>query len=291
MSSKTLLVVDGTAMAYRAFYAIANLTTKAGTPTNAVYGFIRLFRQLEQTWKPTHWVVAFDGGNPAERMALLPTYKAQRKEMPDSLSQQLLAINDYLECCNVPYLWREAEEADDFLATYALWGRSQGATVLVATSDKDMFQLVDDQVSIVSLTKAGEKMGPAQVKEKTGVRPEQIVDWLALTGDSSDNIPGVPGVGGKTAAKLLEQFGTLDSMWTQPENISSERLRQAILAARENVARNQKMMKLRADMPRELDWDNLQVRSADFERCSAFLEKMEFNTMLRNFQEQASRLF
>lgn len=278
-------------MAYRAFYAIVSLSTKAGLPTNAVYGFIRLFRQLEQTWKPTHWAVTFDGGSPAERLALLPTYKAQRKEMPDPLRQQLEMINEYLTCSNVPYLWREGEEADDFMGTYAEWGRAEGATVLLATSDKDMFQLVDDKISVVSLTKVGERMGPAQVKTKTGVNPAQIVDWLALTGDASDNIPGVAGVGGKTAAKLLEQFGSLDVMWSKPDDIGSERLRQNVLAAKDNVLRNQKMLKLRADMPRELDWDSLAVRAPDFTCLSAFLLKMEFNTMLRDFQERASRLF
>jgi DNA polymerase-1 len=291
MSDKTLLLVDGTAMAYRAFYAIANLSTKAGQPSNAVFGFIKLLRQLEQTWAPTHWVVAFDGGLPEARVALLGSYKAQRKEMPDDLRGQLDLINEYVERARVPAVRLEGEEADDVMATYATWGREAGARVLLATSDKDMFQLVGDRVSIVSLTKAGEKMGPAEVQAKTGVSPERVVEWQALIGDSSDNIPGVPGVGPKTAAKLLGQFGDVETLWAGLDQVTPDKLRDSLRGARDVVARNLRMMKLREDLPCAKDWDALRVRRPDYDRLAPFLEKMEFDSMLNDLRDQASRLF
>ena len=276
-------------MAYRAFYAIANLSTKAGRPTNAVYGFIRLLRQLQQTWKPSHWLVTFDVGMPAERLALLPTYKAQRKEMPDALRSQFDPINEYLNVSGVPSLLMDGVEADDLMASYV--HQAEGScTVLLATSDKDMFQLVNDRVTIVSLTKAGERMGPKEVHAKTGVRPDQIVSWLALTGDTADNIPGVPGVGPKTAAKLLEQFQTLDAMWAGLDQVESDRLRANLLTHRADVDRNIKMASLRRDLVMEKPWNSLLVTEPKADDVLPFLDKMEFHVMARTMRDEASRL-
>ncbi len=289
MSIPSLLLVDGTALAYRAHYAIAGLTTKSGAPTNAVYGFIRLLDQLKERWKPSHWVVVFDLGAPAHRLELLPTYKAQRDEMPGELAGQFPAINEYLAASNIPSLMREGVEADDLIATLA--ARTGGERVHIATADKDMFQLVGGAVGIVSLTKAGERMGRDEVKAKTGVWPEQIVAWLALMGDSADNIPGVPGVGPKTAAKLLEQFGSLEVLWAHLDRVESEKLRAALSAHRGDVERNALLARLQTDLPMDLAADRLQLRRPDVSKLVPFLERMEFKSMAERAREASSMLF
>jgi len=291
MSQRRLLLVDGTAMAYRAFFAIANLSTKAGTPTNAIYGFIKMLRQLEQAWKPTHWCVVFDGGLPKERMEILGSYKEHREEMPGDLRSQLDPINEYLRTADIASVRLDGEEADDILATHAIRSRAEGAEVLIATGDKDLFQLVGDGISIVSLTKGGERMGPGEVAAKTGVLPDRIVEWLALVGDTADNIPGVPGVGPKTAAKLCAQFPTLDDMWTAIDKVESERIRGLLVANKDAVLRNLRLVKLRADMDLFPDWDGWAIREPDPVKLVPYLDRMEFHTMAREARDHASRLF
>ena len=278
-------------MAYRAFFAIARLSTKAGTPTNAIFGFIKMLRQLEQAWKPTHWCVVFDGGLPKERMEVLETYKAHREEMPGDLRSQLEPMNEYLRAADVASIRLDGEEADDILATYAIRARAEGAEVLIATGDKDLFQLVGDGVSIVSLTKGGERMGPGEVFAKTGVPPGRIVEWLALVGDTADNIPGVPGVGPKTAAKLCAQFPSLDAMWASINEVESERIRGNLLASKDAVLRNLRLVKLRADMALQPDWDGWSVHDPDPGKLLPFLDRMEFHGMARDLRDHASRLF
>jgi DNA polymerase-1 len=183
------------------------------------------------------------------------------------------------------------QEADDVLATLVEKTAGSGAEVLIATGDKDMFQLVDDRVSIVPLTKDGQRLGPSEVLAKTGVTPGQTVEWLALTGDSADNIPGVPGVGPKTAAKLIKQFGSLASLWSGLDQVDSERIRELLRAHRDAVERNLRMMRLRKDLPCAPDWTAYEVRPADPGKLLPFLDRMEFNGMARELREQASRLF
>ena len=213
-STSTFLIIDGTAVAYRAFYAIAGLTSPSGQPTNAVFGFIRMLRQLERNLRPTHRVVVFDGGLPAERVEKCPEYKAQRTPMPDDLRSQFKPMEEFLESARIPAVRVEGQEADDVMATLTRQARAQGWDVVMATSDKDMFQLVTDHVRLVAPSKANEQMGPKEVFEKTGVWPEKVVDWQALTGDTVDNIAGVPGIGAKTAARLLtiNPYGILKTL-------------------------------------------------------------------------------
>ncbi|MFH1969936.1 MAG: 5'-3' exonuclease H3TH domain-containing protein, partial [Verrucomicrobiota bacterium] len=207
--SSSLLLVDALGIAYRAFYAITGLTTAAGRPTNAVYGFIKTIMQMERIWRPSHKLVVFDGGAPVERLKLLATYKAQRPAMPPALRAQLPAIDAWLDAAAIAHVRLEGREADDVVASVALQAAAAGLDVLVASSDKDLLQMVTPTIAVVMPGKVTEKMGTAEVLAKTGVRPDQVVDWLALMGDSSDNIPGVPGIGAKTAAKLLQQWQSL----------------------------------------------------------------------------------
>ncbi len=242
--SQCLLLIDAMALAYRAFHAIPPLSAKDGTPTNAVMGFIKAQRNMGERFSPSHLAVVFDGGLPASRMALLPEYKAQRSEMPDDLARQLPLLDAYLDASAIARVRVMEQEADDVLATLARQAAEQGMPVVIATSDKDLFQLVGDRVNLVAPVKDAPMVDSRTVQEKTGVTPELIPSWLALTGDSVDNIPGVPGVGPKTAAKLLQQFGSLEGIWENLAEVKGEKLRESLAASREAVRRNLAMVTL-----------------------------------------------
>ena len=286
MAARRLLLVDGTAVAYRAFFAIPELCTRAGRPTNAVYGFIRMLRQILDHWNPSHAAVAFDGGLPQERVELLAEYKAQRRPMPEKLREQLPLVEEYLDRANMAWTRREGIEADDAIASLVMWAQPQAEEILIATSDKDMYQLVNDSVRIVPLSGKKDAIGPAEVQARTGVAPNQIVEWLALVGDASDNISGVAGIGPKTAAKILAETGSLDHFWGQPECVQSEKIRAAILANRELVERNIAMVRLRTDLPVPFDWGQMEVRAPDAGRLLAFFDKLEFGSLARELRER-----
>jgi DNA polymerase-1 len=237
------------AVAYRAFFAVRDLSARDGTPTNALFGFVRMLRQLEAHWHPDRLVVAFDGGSPARRLDKCPAYKAQRAPMPDALRAQLPLINEFLHTATIPMILIDRQEADDVLATLAVRAADAGATVRLATSDKDLMQLVSDRIRLVPPTKADIELDPAGVEAKTGVRPDQIVDWLALIGDAADNIPGVMGIGPKTATRLLVQFGSLDNCLANAGQIESESLRRKLLAGAETARLNVELMALDCAYP------------------------------------------
>jgi DNA polymerase I len=285
MPENTLLLVDGTAVAYRAYYAIAELSTSAGKPTNAVFGFIKMLQQLEQLWKPTQWTVVFDGGLPEERLTRLPTYKAQRAPIPGSLRAQFADIERYLDLAGVCSIRMEGQEADDVIASLAAAAPSE---VLMATSDKDLYQLIDDRVFMISPTRVGAKIGSKEVFEKTGVPPEKIVEWLALTGDTVDNIPGVPGIGPKTAAKLLAQFGSLENLWAKLNEVASQKLRDALAAHRNEVLRNVELVALRRDLAVPFSLDSMGVRRPDSARLVSFYEELEFSSLAKPLREELS---
>ena len=273
----SVLIVDGTAVAYRAFYAVPGLSTRDRQPTNALFGFVRMLLQLEKQWRSDRLVVAFDGGSPAHRLEKCPAYKAQRAPMPDDLRSQLPLINEYLDVAGVSRLLLPHQEADDVMATLADRAARAGAVVRLATSDKDLMQLVGDRVRLVPPTKTEEELDAAGVEAKTGVRPDQIVDWLALVGDAADNIPGVNGIGPKTAAKLLARFGTLADCFGRAEEIESASLREKLLAGRAVAELNVQLMALDKAVPGVPDWDAIPVPAPDAARLQAFFEKYELH--------------
>jgi DNA polymerase I len=293
MSERLLILVDALAVLYRSFYAIRELSTADGRPTNALYGFIRKLDQLRATWDPTHLAVVFDGGLPAERLRLLETYKAQRPPMPDALRSQVELAKEYLDKARTAWLLMEAQEADDVIATVSEKAQGEGVAVRIATGDKDMYQLIDDRVTLLPPTAKGKaEFGAQQVLDKTGVAPAQIVEWLALVGDASDNVPGVPGVGPKTAAKLLGAFGSIEVMWERIEEVASPRTREALVANREIVERNLDMVRLNRGLAVPLDWDALCVRPPDRAGLLPMLEDLEFHAMAAELgREQQLDLF
>ncbi len=285
MSSSTLLLVDGLAAVYRAFYAIKGLSTADGLPTNAVFGFVRMMNQLMDKVKPTHMVLVFDGGLPAARMELVPEYKAQRPSMPDDLSRQLPLIDRYLEASSILEVVVDGEEADDVLASIATIYADDFDSILIATSDKDLFQVIDDTVKMIKLSGGNEIMGPDAVKAKTGVTPEQTIEWLALIGDSADNIKGVPGVGAKTATKLLCEHGTVAAMYDNIEKVASERIRGSLLDSKDIVERNIAMIRLKLDIDCVSGLDEMAVKPSDDGLLLALFEELELDGFAKAIRE------
>jgi DNA polymerase-1 len=279
-----LLIIDGHAYAYRAFYAIRDLRGPGGQATNAVYGFIKMLDKMRLAIQPTHLIVVWDGGLSAERMALLPEYKAQRAEMPDDLRPQLDQIRDYLTAAGVADFCGEGVEADDYIACVARHSSVAGWQVVIASSDKDFMQLVGAQVGLLNPNdKSGTVWGREQVRIKTGVEPGQVVDWLALMGDAVDNIAGVRGVGPKTAADLLNQFGSADELLRRLDEVKSQRLQAALRTAAESIRRNLILVRLAA-VPCEFAPNKWEMRTANAGQLRNLFRRCGFNGMLAELE-------
>jgi DNA polymerase-1 len=293
MHENLLLLLDGTAIAYRAFHAVAPLNAPDGTPTNALYGFIHLFRALRAHWQPAKIVATFDGGKPADRMALCPAYKGQRKPMDEALKVQLPLIDGYLDAAGIPRVRLPHEEADDVLSTLAARAEADGKDVRIATSDKDLLQMVTPRVWCVPPTKDGKPLDPAGVVAKLGVPPEKVVSYLAMVGDTADNLPGVPGVGPKTAAKLLAVHGTLAAIREAAAagKIEPERIGKAIREGGEVLETNEKMMTTKRDLPGL--WENWEAiplpGEPDGEGEKAFCARYGMGHLLHEMARDAAR--
>ena len=281
MIARRLLLVDGTQLFYRSFFGIRELSTHDGKPSNAVFGFVRGIHQLIEVWNPSHLAVTWDGGVPAARLALLPEYKAQRPPMPDALRVQYEPVAEFLGLAGLQLIRRDREEADDLLASLVRWGEPEADEILVATSDKDLYQLISPKTFMVPWGKDDRKTGRGEVFEKTGVYPEQIVEWLALTGDTVDNIPGVEGMGPKTAAKLLGQFGSLVAMWQRIEEVKSQRIRDHLLASRDCVERNLALVKLQAGLDCSPGWDAMALKTESPLLMRPFYTRMDFHSLIK----------
>jgi DNA polymerase-1 len=283
-----LLIIDGHAYAYRAFHAIRELRSPGGQPTNAIYGFVKMLAKMRAVIGPSHLIVVWDGGLSAERTALLPEYKAQRPGMPDDLKLQLDGIVGYLKAAGIASFCREGVEADDYIACLARRASDAGMTVVIASADKDFMQLVSARVGLLNPNdKNGTIWADGQVRAKTGVAPSQIVDWLSLTGDTVDNIPGVAGVGPKTAAELLNQFGSVAALYGRLDEVKSEKLRAAVRDAAAAVRRNCELVRLRDDLPCEFSPGALVGKPADAGRLRELYQRWGFKGMLAELEESA----
>jgi DNA polymerase-1 len=276
-----LLLVDGHAYAYRAFHAIRELKGPDGAPTNAIFGFIKMLEKMRTTLVPSHLAVVWDGGLAAERMAEHPEYKAQRPAMPAGLEQQVEEIVHYLSAARIVSLCQDGIEADDWIAAIARRSTAAGQRVIIASSDKDFMQLVGEHVGLLNPNDKSERIWSGEdVRARTGVGPEQIVDWLSLVGDSVDNIPGVPGVGPKTATDLLRQFGSVDAIYARLTEVKSERVRAALASTESAVRRNQRLIRLNETLPGEFEIESARLGEPDYETLAALFARWGFKTML-----------
>jgi DNA polymerase-1 len=279
-----LILVDGLACVYRSFYAIRELSTSDGTPVNAVYGFILQLEAVLRDLKPSHIGVLFDGGLDSGRTEAHPEYKAQRPPMPDELKSQLPIINEFLDTLGMYWFLGEGIEADDAIAGMVAQFETDTDELFIVTSDKDMFQLIDEKVKILLPGKGKRIMDHDGVVAKTGVRPDQIVDWLSLVGDSSDNIPGVPGVGAKTAAKLLGEYGTIDGITKNLAGVTREKQRKSLADSTEIMQRNIELVTLK-EIQCGVDEGELRFTPHFGAGLEAFLANLEFDSMVERLKE------
>lgn len=280
-----LLIVDGHAYAYRAFHAIHALRSPTGEPTNAIFGFIKMLAKMRAALAPRHLIVVWDGGLSAGRLAALPEYKAQRPAMPADLAVQIDELVAYLGAAGVTSYCGDGVEADDYIACIARRAARAGLNVVIASSDKDFMQLVSPRIGLLNPhDKTGTVWQAEQVRAKTGVDPAQIVDWLALIGDSVDNIPGVPGVGPKTAADLLNQFGSVTELYGRLDAVKSDRVRAALQSSAGAVKRNVALVRLQDDLPCEVELDELAEKPANADALCELFRRWGFRSMLAELE-------
>jgi DNA polymerase-1 len=291
-----LLLVDGHYYAYRSFYAIRNLSNSRGEPTNAVFGFVKALRKMLADLRPDAAAVVWDAGLPERRMALLPAYKQQRAETPQDLSVQFPVIEQAVSALGVHNTRLDGHEADDLIASYAAAARRAGENeVVIATNDKDIYALVGPGVSIYSTNKAdtqgakeGALLGPAEVEAKWGVPPQFIPDVLALTGDAVDNIPGVEGVGPKTAAKLVREHGRVSLLAENPSLVANDALRAKITAGADRLRDNLELVRLETDLPLPVPLAGLALKP-DPTAMAALARACEFRSLTAEFDQLAAR--
>ncbi|HUI93789.1 MAG TPA: DNA polymerase I [Chitinivibrionales bacterium] len=285
-SDKKLFLIDGHAVAYRAYYALIKnpLTNSRGQPTGAVYGFATYLLKLLDDYKCPYIGVVFDSPEPTFRHKLYKEYKANREEMPDDMKSQIPLIRKLVEAFNITALAQPGLEADDIIAHMTRRARSEGFEVFLVTKDKDLMQLVGPGVRMLAFESAGgiAVVGPDQVKEKLGVLPEQVRDLLALMGDSSDNIPGVPGVGPKTAQKILEKAGTVEKLLKDPSVVENEKLQAKIAENRDMILLSQKLATLHSDVSYDVNVGDLVARPVKKDECIEFFKELEFTSLLKN---------
>jgi DNA polymerase-1 len=273
-------LIDGTAFCYRAFYAIRNLSTADGRPTNAVYGFAMMVNALRKTHHPDYLAVAFDVGKPTFRHQLFEAYKIQRPPMPDPLVSQLPLIKELLAAYRLRVFEQEGYEAEDLLATITSRIVRSGLEVFLVTGDKDALQLVGPQVKVYNPHKDNLIFDEQKVEQRYGVPPSRVVDLMALMGDQIDNIPGVPGIGEKTAAELLRQFGSLESLYAHLDEVKNASIRTKLAALREQVELSRELARIDSDAPITVDLDELAIRGPDWSSLRRIFRGLEFKRLL-----------
>ena len=282
-----LLLIDGNYYAYRSFFAIRGLTNSRGEPTNALFGFVKTVRLMLKHLQPDYAAVCWDEGLPLRRTELQPQYKAHRADMPSEMIPQLPLIRDLVPKLGLHGVSLPDTEADDLMASYCCAAHSQGIEVVLATNDKDLLSLVEDDILIYSTAKADlpspsdayALLGPEAITQKWGVPPPCILDVLALSGDASDNIAGVAGVGQKTATTLIKNAGGLESLLENLAALPNAKLREKIAAARDQVLQNREMVRLDADLPLPVALEALTIRPRYAELIEV-LERCEFKSLL-----------
>ena len=280
-------LIDGSGYIFRAYYALPPLSRKSdGLPTGAISGFCSMLFKLlaevrsdESNYKPTHFAVIFDSARKNFRNDIYKEYKANRTETPEDLVPQFEYIRKSVKAFNLPSIELPNYEADDLIATYAKQIIKAGAKVTVISSDKDLMQLVSDDIRLYDPMKS-KVLGEKEVIEKFGVKPNQVIDVQSLAGDSSDNIPGVPGIGIKTASELINKYKTLDTLLEKAEEIPQNKRRETLLANKDKALLSRKLVTLKDDAPVRDDPNSFFLKDVEKDKLYEFLREMEFNKLL-----------
>ncbi|MDQ3590801.1 MAG: hypothetical protein M3392_11300, partial [Actinomycetota bacterium] len=279
-------LIDGYSLLYRAFYALPqSIATSSGLPTNALYGFTSMILKLLDSEEEVGLGVVWDSGKPAFRMEVFPEYKAQRSSMPEELRVQLDHLDEILESMNIPAIRAEGFEADDVLATLSR-RIPEGTELMIVTGDQDAMQLVNGSVKVLRTTRGVSETkayGRDEVIEEYGVTPEQIPDYKALTGDPSDNIPGVRGIGPKSAASLLREFGSVAGIYENLDKVAAKGTRKKLEEGRESALMSLELARMRFDAPVEFDPEALRFEGVAPESRDVVLRRYEFRTLEPRF--------
>ena len=286
-----VFLVDGSGYIFRAYHALPPLTRKSdGLQVNAVLGFCnmlwKLLADMPKDDKPTHLAVVFDKSEKTFRTEMYPEYKAHRPDLPEDLRPQFPLIRDAVRAFEIPCLEQAGFEADDLIATYARLATEAGATATIVSSDKDLMQLVGNGVTMYDTMK-DKRIGPAEVFEKFGVGPDKVIEVQALIGDSSDNVPGVPGIGVKTAAQLIGEYGDLETLLARAGEIKQDKRRQTLIDNAEIARISKRLVTLDQNVPLDVPVDQLAVHEPDYKNLIAFLKAMEFSTITRRVADKS----
>ena len=281
---KSLYLIDGNSYAYRSFHAIKNLKTKEGLPTNAVYGFTVSLMKILRRKRLDYIGIVFDLPEPTFRHKEFASYKANRPKMPDDLIIQFPIIKEVIRAFNIPIFEFGGYEADDILATIAKEGEKNVFDVFVMSPDKDLLQIITDNIRVIRSTKEDAVFDRKKVYEKYGVEPEKLVDIAALGGDRSDNVPGVPGIGEKTASKLVRQFGNLEGVLGNIDKILNEKIKKNLRQFSQQAELSRRLVCLKADVPIKICWEDCaaKVYSMDFDKSKVnrLFAELGFNKLI-----------
>jgi DNA polymerase-1 len=292
MSDKCLFLIDGSALAYRSYYAFAQnpLKTKRGEHTSVVYGFAATILRILAKEQPSHLAVVLDSKEPTFRHKMYAEYKANRPAMPEEMVEQLPRLDELLRVMDIVTLREPGYEADDLIATAAVKAGQMGWDVVIVTGDKDLFQLVDQKTRVLNLKKvseAGEWIDREAVKAKMGVYPEHIVDLMALTGDSTDNVPGVTGVGPKTALQLLDQFGSFDGVYANVEKVTREKLREMLITHKDQAYLSRQLVTLETQANYDMSLDKMQAPKLETSALRQLFMELEFVSLAKSLGQAA----
>jgi DNA polymerase I len=284
----TLFLIDGSNQMYRAYHAIRGLTGPDGRSTNAVYGFVTMLRKLLTDHQPAYIAAAFDLPGATFRSEMSADYKANRAAMPADLAEQIAWVHEACEALGVPVLTAAGFEADDVIGTYVRRAAERGFQVAIVTGDKDFFQLVGDGVRVYNPRDEGAWFDEPAVREKFGVTPPQVVDVLALMGDTSDNIAGVPGIGEKGARDLIAQFGSLDTLLNRAGEVAQKKYREGLQAHAAQARQSRELVTIRTDLDLPFETEMFRYRGAAADRCYALFSQLGFRTLVTEFAPTAA---
>lgn len=283
-----LYIIDGNSYIYRAYYAVRGLTNSSGLPTNAVFGFANMLLKVIKEKSPDLLALVFDPKGPTRRHLEFKEYKAHRPPMPKDLVPQIPYIHKLVEAFRIPVFVQEGQEADDVIATLAFKAEKEGMDITIVTGDKDILQLVGPHIKVYDTLK-DKVYERADVEERFGVPPDRVIEIMGLMGDAADNIPGVPGIGEKTAQVLIKQYGTIESVLAHALEITKPKLRQSLLEFAHLARLSRELAVLRADLPLDINYDDLKLKSPDNAALLRMLKELEFTTLLKYVTQEPGR--
>ena len=283
MGKDRMLIIDGNSLMHRAFYALPSLTNRDGLHTNVIYGFVNMINKLIEQYEPKYIAIAFDRKEPTFRHKEYPEYKAKRLKMPEDMAEQIPYLKEVIDAMNIKRIEVEGYEADDIIGTISKLSDAEGISTFIVTGDRDAFQLITENVHVL-MTKKGisemEEYDKDKLLSQYEINPEQVIDLKGLMGDASDNIPGVPGVGEKTALQLLKQFKNIEEILENTEKIKKNKVRQNIETNRDIALLSKKLATIVTDVPLEITIEDLKYKEPDYDALVELYSMLDFRSLI-----------